>query len=81
MDKNIDLGNFDAYLSCENGDVLLEINEPNSFGLSAVARVPHDLKYSIRGKFKPDPNLPNEVHQAALFFGQADAQGYFPLKL
>lgn len=80
LDKNISLGNFDANLSCENGDVLMEVNEPNSFGLSAIARIPHDLRYSINGKFKPDPNLPKEVQQAAQFFGKPDAQGYYPLK-
>lgn len=80
LEKNIVLGNFDAALSCENGDVLLEVKEPNSFGLSAIARIPHDLKYSIVGRFKPDPNLPNEVQQAAQFFGKPDPQGYYPIK-
>jgi general secretion pathway protein N len=81
LDQNISLGNFDAYLSCDNGDVLLEVNEPNSFGLSAVARIPSNMKYSVTGKFKPDPNLPREVQQAAQFFGKPDAQGYYPLTL
>jgi general secretion pathway protein N len=80
LDQNISLGNFDAYLSCDNGDVLLEVNEPNSFGLSAIARIPSNMKYSVAGKFKPDPNLPREVQQAAQFFGKPDAQGYYPLK-
>ncbi|MFT4937304.1 MAG: general secretion pathway protein N [Paraglaciecola sp.] len=83
LDQNIILGNFDASLSCENGDVLLEVNEPNSFGLSAIARIANNLKYSIIGKFKPDPNLPREVQQAAQFIGKGktDAQGYYPLEL
>jgi general secretion pathway protein N len=81
LQGQIVLGNFDAQLSCDEGDVLLEVKEPNSFGLSAIARIPKTMQFSVEGKFKPDPNLPEEVQQAALFFGKPDGQGYYPLKL
>ena len=80
LQGQIVLGNFDAQLSCNEGDVLLEVKEPNSFGLSAVARVPNTMKFSIEGKFKPDPNLPAEVQQAAQSFGKPDGQGYYPIR-
>jgi general secretion pathway protein N len=76
----IELGNFEANLKCENEDVVMTINEPNSFGLSAVARIPSSLDFTINGRFKPDPSLPDEVHQAAQFFGKKDSQGYYPVK-
>jgi general secretion pathway protein N len=78
--RPIVLGNFEADLSCVNQDVVLTVNEPNRFGLSAVARIPADLTFSVSGRFKPDPDLPPEVHQAAQFFGQKDAQGFYPLQ-
>jgi len=77
----IDLGYFDATLGCENGSVLLNVSEPNSFGLTARALLPANGKFSVNAKFKPADNLPEEVHQAAQFFGQPDAQGYYTLKL
>lgn len=75
-----DLGNFNADLSCENGSVVVDIKQPNSFGLSAKAMIPNNMKFSITGRFKPNANLPNEVHQAAQFFGKVDADGYYPIK-
>jgi general secretion pathway protein N len=76
----ISLGNFAAELSCVNGDVVLDVLEPNSFGLTAKATIPADMKFKISGKFKPDAELPKEVHQAAQFFGKPDADGYYPIE-
>lgn len=79
MGEPLQLGNFDADLSCEDGMTLIQINEPNSFGLSAVARVPADLQISVEGRFKPADHLPRDVHEAAKFFGQPDSDGYYEL--
>ncbi len=76
----IELGNFDADLSCQDGNVVLNVKQPNSFGLTAKAIIPTNMKFKIEGRFKPDVNLPKEVHQAAQFFGKADADGYYPIK-
>jgi len=76
----IDLGNFNADLSCENNSIVVDVKPPNSFGLSAKATIPADMKFKISGRFKPDANLPQEVHQAAQFFGNPDAEGYYPIK-
>lgn len=78
--QEIDLGNFESSLKCENEEVVMTINEPNSFGLSAVAHIPSSLAFRINGRFKPNEDLPSEVHQAAQFFGKKDAQGYYPVK-
>ncbi|MFQ3234582.1 MAG: general secretion pathway protein N [Paraglaciecola sp.] len=79
-DKPILLGNFEADLSCVDQEIVLTVNEPNRFGLSAVARIPADLKFTVSGRFKPDPALPPEVHQAAQFFGKKDVQGYYSIQ-
>ncbi|MDP5030406.1 type II secretion system protein N [Paraglaciecola sp.] len=76
----IDLGNFNADMRCESNNIVLSVKEPNRFGLSADAVVSANLQYSINGRFKPDTELPEEVHQAAQFFGQKDKDGYYPLK-
>lgn len=76
----IDLGNFNADLSCENGSVVVDVKQPNRFGLSAKATIPVDMNFKVEGRFKPEANLPKEVHQAAQFFGKPDSDGYYPIK-
>lgn len=76
----IDLGNFNANLSCENGSVVVDVKPPNRFGLTAKAIIPANMNFKIIGRFKPEASLPKEVHQAAQFFGKADADGYYPIQ-
>ncbi|WP_088331181.1 type II secretion system protein N [Lacimicrobium sp. SS2-24] len=77
----ISLGNFNADLACENESVLVSINEPNQFGLTARATISPTLKIRVNGRFKPDQDLPQEVHDAARLFGQPDNQGYYQIRL
>jgi general secretion pathway protein N len=76
----IELGSFDADLSCENNSIILNVKQPNRFGLTAKTKIPANMKFTIEGRFKPEASLPKEVHQAAQFFGKADADGYYPIK-
>jgi general secretion pathway protein N len=80
VNKLIVLGNFDASLTCENSQILVKVKEPNSFGLTAQVNIPANMKFKVNGRFKPSDNLPKEVHQAALFFGNKDSDGYYPIK-
>ncbi|GGD76990.1 type II secretion system protein N [Lacimicrobium alkaliphilum] len=77
----IPLGNFDAGLSCRDNAVLVSIEEPNSFGLSAEAAISPELNIRVNGRFRPSQDLPQEVHEAARLFGQPDDQGYFQIRL
>lgn len=80
VNKLIDLGSFDATLSCENNQTLVKVKEPNSFGLTAQVNIPADMTFKVNGRFKPSDNLPKEVHQAALFFGNKSSDGYYPIE-
>lgn len=80
LNQMIQLGDFTANMDCIDNNVVLDVKEPNSFGLSAKAVIPSNLKFSVQGRFKPDAKLPEEVHQAAQFFGKKDNQGYYFLK-
>lgn len=75
-----DLGRFDAQGECQNGNLQLTISEPNAFGLNATATLSQQGNFAIEGRFKPAPNLPDEIKQGAQFFGQPDAQGYYQVK-
>lgn len=76
----IDLGSFNADLSCDNGSIVADVKQPNRFGLTAKTTIPANMKFKVEGRFKPEANLPKEVHQAAQFFGKADSEGYYPIK-
>jgi len=76
----IDLGNFDADLDCQDGSIIVDVKQPNSFGLTAKATIPANMEFKIEGRFKPEANLPKEVHQAAQFFGKKNADGYYPIE-
>ena len=77
----IPLGVFKADLNCDAGAILATVEEPNSLGLSLTARVADMRRISADGKFKVSADLPDEVHQAAAFFGQPDANGYTEFRL
>ena len=66
-------------MDCQEGSVILTVKEPNIFGLSAVVRIPPDMQFTVDGQFKPDPSLPQDVHAAARFFGEPNAQGYYTI--
>ena len=72
----IDVGNFCAQLGCEQSQITLSLNDANVLGLILNARVSQDFKrVTGEGQFKLSSDLPTEVHQAAAFFGKADASG------
>lgn len=77
----IDMGNFIADISCQQPNILVSIKDANLLGIDAVATINPKFNVSVQGRFKPDPSLPREVHQAAQFFGAPDGEGYFPLAL
>lgn len=73
----IQLGNFTAKVRCEQKNFVVTVEEPNSFGLSLTATAGPDMNIdSVKGRFKPDPALPAEVHEAAQLFGRPGADGY-----
>ncbi|BDX04589.1 type II secretion system protein N [Planctobacterium marinum] len=77
----VQLGNFEASLHCDNGPIEITTAADNSLNLSAKAVVQHNGKFSVNGQFKVSDNLPKEVHDAAKFFGRTDAQGFYQIKL
>lgn len=77
----IDFGNFDANLSCEEEQFAIQVQPQNKLNLDAKVLLSVDGKYKINGRFKPSDDMPQEVKQAANFFGSADAQGFRKISL
>lgn len=70
------LGNFSANLSCEEAHININVKEPNLLGLSGSAIHQRGLQFSLKGRLKPDSNLPANLRSAVQYLGNADNQGY-----
>lgn len=77
----VQLGNFEATLACDNGPINITTAADNSLNLDATTVIQHNGRFSVQGRFKVSEDLPKEVHQAATFFGAADAQGFYNIRL
>lgn len=78
---SIPLGVFKADLTCVEGSINALVAEPNMLGLSLNAQVRSMRDINVSGRFKPDAQLPQEVHDAARLFGQPGSDGYTAFEL
>lgn len=77
----VNLGNFEATLACQQGPIEITTKPDNSLNLAVTALLHHNGSFSVEGQFKVSDALPSEVHDAAKFFGAPDAQGFYQIKL
>ncbi|MCC2606486.1 type II secretion system protein N [Planctobacterium marinum] len=77
----VNLGNFEATLECDQGPIKITTRPDNSLNLAAATLIHHNGKFSVEGQFKVSDALPREVHDAAKFFGAPDEQGFYQIKL
>lgn len=75
----LQLGDFNGRLGCEQQHLVLVTDPNNALSLDIRAQVSAQGKLSVQGSLAPDASLPEEVHQAMRFVGQADANGRYPL--
>ncbi len=78
---NIDLGQFNATLGCQDDKVKIVVAPGNRLGLDATALVSAKGDISVNGRFKVDSDLPKEIHDAASLFGDRDNEGYYTVDL
>ena len=81
LNNPLDLGNFDAALSCETPSFALQIAPSNGLELDAKILIDTQGKYSATGQFRIPDNYPNEIKQGASIFGNANEQGVYELNL
>lgn len=77
----VNLGSFEADLSCDNGNLNVAVLPDNSLQLSANIDVDPTGKYSINGQFRPDAELPSVIQQAADSFFAKNPQGFYMIRL
>lgn len=77
----VDLGSFKADLSCDSGTFTVSILPDNTLALAANIVVDPQGKYTANGQFRPDPELPQVIQQAADSFFAKNPQGFYVIKL
>jgi general secretion pathway protein N len=81
LDNTIKLGNINADLSCEKGDLFAKVNPKNNLGLTFTAQLElASQQANGQGYIKPGSKFPEALKPAMAFIGRADQQGRYQLK-
>jgi general secretion pathway protein N len=75
----LELQNLFGTLECADGTVVLTTDGANLLGLNIKAVVNAE-QLLVNGTLKPDPGMPEEVHQAMRFLGRPDAEGRYRIR-
>ncbi|MDT0603969.1 type II secretion system protein N [Thalassotalea castellviae] len=80
LDQKVALGKLSTSLSCEQGDVVLTLDEQNELGLSFTASVSQGFAVSGNGFLTPNNTMPKALEQVLPFLGKPDRQGRYLLR-
>jgi len=75
LGEKIQLGKLEAKLTCQKGDMVVEINPKNDLGLSFTASIGQGFRASGDGYLTPTDKTPEAIQQILPFLGKADNQG------
>lgn len=81
LNENINLGSLSGKLSCDQGALMLTIDEKNDLGLTYTAYVRKIGIISGDGYLQPGEKFPENVRPALSFLGKPDNQGRYRLSL
>ena len=79
LEQNIQLGNFNAKISCEEGALALLLSPENDLGVTLNAYLDQSGRVSGNGFLKPGAKFPPALISALPFLGRKDNQGRYRL--
>ena len=79
--RAVNLGSFEANMSCADGAFTVQVLPENSLQLKADIVVDATGDYSIDGTFKPDDSLPQDIQLGAESFFSKNEQGFYIISL
>ena len=80
LDQKVALGKLSTALSCQQGDVVITLDEKNDLGLSLSASVGKGFAVSGSGFLTPNSTMPKAFEQVLPFLGKPDRQGRYLLR-
>lgn len=81
LEQTFELDQFHATLSCEQGQLAINILPDNLLGLSFTAYLQPGRGVSGNGTLTPPANFPDALKPALAFIGRPDRQGRYRLQL
>lgn len=81
FDEKIKLGKLSAKLSCDNGELIADVDPNNNLGLSYRAQIKQGGRFSGSGYLTPGAKFPEQLKSALSFIGKADKKGRYRLKI
>lgn len=81
LDEKVKLGKLSATLSCEQGELIAEVEPNNDLGLSYRAQIKKGGRFAGSGYLTPGTKFPEQLKGALSFLGKADKQGRYRLKI
>jgi len=81
LEQEIDLGDFNATLSCEEQRITLTILPDNDLGLSFKAQLTPQGRLTGTGFVKPGAKFPAQLKETLMFLGRPDNQGRYRLSM
>lgn len=79
LEENIQLGHFNAKITCEDGALALLLSPDNNLGLTFNAYVRQSGRVSGNGFLKPGAKFPQVLNSTLPFLGRKDNQGRYRL--
>ena len=80
LSEKVTLGKLAADLTCQQGEMVVEIDPKNDLGLSFTASVGQGFRASGDGYLTPTDSMPQAIQQVLPFLGNADNQGRYRLR-
>jgi general secretion pathway protein N len=81
FDKKVEFGTLKAKLTCDKGELVVDINPENDLGLSYRAQLKQGGRFSGSGYLTPGTKFPEQLRSALSFLGKPDNQGRYRLKI
>lgn len=79
LEENIQLGHFNAEITCEEGALALLLSPENNLGVSLNAYLHQGGSVSGNGFLKPGAKFPQVLNSTLPFLGRKDSQGRYRL--
>ena len=81
LEQTVELGDFNAQLTCYKDTLSLAIAPDNKLGLTFDARLTHQGQIVGNGYLKPGAQFPKTLNELLPFLGRKDGQGRYRLRL
>lgn len=78
--QKVELSDLQGALDCLNGDLVLNVKQPNALGLSLSAKIGKNMRIYGEGYVQPTATTPKAIMDVLPLVSRPDDQGRYPLR-